>query len=108
MEKEVWKRKKTGYENPTKFRRYPASIGFFFFLRFLRTILILCRINDVFEQQFKYTNRQTQKEESSLELHPPKEVGLRLHSIIGKTKSVRKPPYSMKTKNAFLKNNRVT
>ena len=53
----------------------------------LRTILILCRINDVFEQQFKHTNRQTQKEESSLEQHPLKEVGLRVHPMNEKTKS---------------------
>ena len=60
----------------------------FFFLRFLRTILILSRINDILEKQFKHTNRQTQKEENSLEQHPPKEVGLRLHSMKAKTKSV--------------------
>ena len=33
------------------------------------------------------TNRQTQKEENSLEHYPPEEVGLRLHSMKAKTKS---------------------
>ena len=55
----------------------------------MRTILFLWRINDVLEQQFKHTNRQTQKKENSIEHHPPKEVGLRLHSIKAKTKSSR-------------------
>ena len=63
-------------------------ISSFFFLQFLKTILILRRINDVLEQQFKHTYRQTQKEENSLEQHPPKEVGLRFHSMKAKTKSL--------------------
>ena len=42
------------------------------------------RINDVFEQQFKHTKRQRQKGKSFLE-HPPKEVGIRPHSMKAKT-----------------------
>ena len=62
---------------------------FFFFLRVLRTILILCRTNDVLEQ-FEHTNRQTQKEENSLKHNPPKEVRLRLHSMKAKRKFISK------------------
>ena len=41
---------------------------------------ILIRINDVLEQQIKHT-----KGENFLEQYPPKEVGLRPHSMKAKT-----------------------
>ena len=55
------------------------TLSIFFFLRFLWTILILSRINDVLEQQIELTKKTNTKGKNFLEQHPPKEVGLRPH-----------------------------